>query len=54
MIHILKQVMMDRFVVFEVHRSVRQRFFCPGAGNFGFKSVKLGLITQVELVHQHG
>src|SRR6266508_3920188 len=41
-IDVLKQMVMDSFVVLKVHRSVRQRLFRTRARNFGLERLKLG------------
>ena len=54
LVDILKQVMVDGAVVREIHQAFGKRLFGARAGNLRFKSIKLGLCSEVELVDQDG
>jgi hypothetical protein len=45
---------MNRTIVREIQGAFRQRFVGTGTGNLGLERVELGLIPQVELVHEDG
>jgi hypothetical protein len=53
-VDVLKEVMVDGTVMFEIQRPFRERLLGAGARNFRLESIKLGLIPQVELVLEDG
>src|SRR5260370_30155960 len=53
-VDILKQVMVDGFVMCEIEISFGQRLVGPRARYFGLERVQFSLPAQVELVYQDG